>query len=74
MYVLTLHLIETPFNAFGNRADPDQAAPVSIQIANSAELAQTPCSTVSGLVLHSLPMSHKKDTRLKWVNLSQYFI
>ena len=23
---LTLYLIETPFNAFANRADPDQAA------------------------------------------------
>ena len=23
---LTLYLIETPFNLFGNRADPDQAA------------------------------------------------
>ena len=25
-YNLTLYLIETPFNAFANRADPDQAA------------------------------------------------
>ena len=25
---LTLNLIETPFNIFANRADPDQAAPV----------------------------------------------
>ena len=24
--VLTLYLIEAPFNAFANRADPDQAA------------------------------------------------
>ena len=25
-------------------------------------------SAASGLVLHCLPMSHKKDARLKWVN------
>ena len=25
-YVLTLNLIETPFNTFANRADPDQTA------------------------------------------------
>ena len=24
--ILTLYLVETPFNAFANRADPDQAA------------------------------------------------
>ena len=24
--LLTLYIIETPFNAFANRADPDQAA------------------------------------------------
>ena len=24
--------------------------------------------TTSDLVLHCLPMSHKKDTRLKWIN------
>ena len=26
LYVLTLYLIEMPFKAFANRADPDQAA------------------------------------------------
>ena len=25
-YILTLYLIEMPFNTFANRADPDQAA------------------------------------------------
>ena len=27
-----------------------------------------PCSAASDLGLHSLPMSHKKDARLIWVN------
>ena len=30
---------------------------------------QTPHSAASGLGLHCLPMSHKKDATLKWVNL-----
>ena len=29
---------------------------------------QTPRSAASGLGLHCLPMSHKKDARLIWVN------
>ena len=36
--------------------------------ANSEETDQTPRSAASGLVLHCLPMSHKKDARLKWAN------
>ena len=36
--------------------------------ANSEETNQTPRSAASGLVLHCLPMSHKKDARHKWVN------
>ena len=27
------------------------------------------CSAVSNLVMHCLPMSHKKDAKPKWVNL-----
>ena len=29
---------------------------------------QMPCFAASDLVLHCLPMSHKKDTRFIWVN------
>ena len=39
--------------------------------ANSGEPDQRPRSAASDLVLHWLPMSHKKDARLKWVNKSQ---
>ena len=35
---------------------------------------QTPHSAVSGLGLHFLPMSHKKDTRLKWVNIQSQIL
>ena len=37
--------------------------------ANSALSDQIPHSAASDLVLHCLSMSHKIDTRLKWVNL-----
>ena len=30
------------------------------------------CCAASGLCLHYLPMSHKKDARLKWVNVYIY--
>ena len=36
---------------------------------NSEYLDQTPHYAVSDLVLHCLPMSIKKDTRLIWVNV-----
>ena len=36
-------------------------------LANSGEPEQTPQSAASGLVLHCLPMTHKKDTRQIWV-------
>ena len=36
-------------------------------VANSGDPDQTLRSAVSGLGLHCLPMSHKKDARLKWV-------
>ena len=36
--------------------------------ANSREPDQTPRFAASDLVLHCLPMSHKKDTGLIWVN------
>ena len=35
--------------------------------ANSGEPDQTPRFAASDLVLHCLPLSHKKDARLKWV-------
>ena len=35
--------------------------------ANSGEPGQTPISVASGLGLHYLPTSHKKDARLIWV-------
>ena len=35
--------------------------------ANSGEPDQMPCFAASDLVLNYLRMSHKKDTRLKWV-------
>ena len=35
---------------------------------NSGNLDQTPQSAASDLGLHCLPMSHKKDARLIWVN------
>ena len=37
---LTLYLIETPFNAFANRADPDQAASVRAALSGSTLLVQ----------------------------------
>ena len=36
--------------------------------ANSGEPDQTPRFAVSTLILHCLPMSHKKNARLIWVN------
>ena len=33
---------------------------------------RTPHSVASDLVMHCLPMSHKKDARLKWVKFSVY--
>ena len=38
-----------------------------ILFANSGETDQTPRYAASDLVLHCLPMSHKKDARLIWV-------
>ena len=37
--------------------------------ADSVNPDQMPHSVASDLGLHSLPMSHLSDTRLKWVNL-----
>ena len=36
--------------------------------ANSGDPDQTPHSALSDLGMHLLPMSHKKDARLIWVN------
>ena len=36
--------------------------------ANGGESEQTPHFAASDLVLHCLPMSHKKDAMLIWVN------
>ena len=38
-------------------------------VSNIGEPNQTPHSAASELGLHCLPMSHKKDARLIWVNL-----
>ena len=38
--------------------------------ANSGEPDQTPHFAVFDLVLHCLPMSHKRDARLKWVRVA----
>ena len=40
----------------------------TIMLANSGDPDQTPSSAPSDLGLHCLPMSHKKDARLIWVN------
>ena len=37
-------------------------------LANSGDPDQTPRSAASDLGLHCLPMSHKKDPMLIWVN------
>ena len=37
-------------------------------LANSGDPDQMPRSAASDLGLHCLPMSHKKDARLIWVN------
>ena len=37
--------------------------------ANSGEPDQTPHFVASDLVLHLLPMSHKKDARLIWIKI-----
>ena len=39
-------------------------------LANSGEPDQTPRFAASDLVLHCLPMSHKKDTRPLWVKIT----
>ena len=39
-------------------------------MSNSGDPNQTPRSAASDLDLCSLPMSHKKDARLIWVNLN----
>ena len=39
-------------------------------VANSGDPNQTPHPAASGLGFHWLPMSYKKDIRLKWVNIS----
>ena len=36
--------------------------------ANNGDPDQTPRSTASDLGLYCLPMSHKRDTKLIWVN------
>ena len=41
--------------------------------ANSGEPDQTPRFAASDLVLHCLPMSHKENARLKWVNVACTF-
>ena len=41
--------------------------------ANSVEPDQTPCFAASDLVLHCLPLSHKKDARLIWVNATSLY-
>ena len=41
--------------------------------ANSEEPDQTPLSVASYLDLHCLPVSHKKDARLIWVNIGLLF-
>ena len=38
-------------------------------VANSGDPDQTLHSAASGLGLHCLPMSYRKDARLKWVNI-----
>ena len=40
---------------------------INILQANSGDPDQTLCPAASDLVLHCLPMSHKKDARLIWV-------
>ena len=40
--------------------------------ANIRESDQTPRFVASDLVRYYLPMSHKKDARLKWVNKVAY--
>ena len=42
--------------------------------ANSEDPDQTPHYGVSDLDLHCLPMSHKKDARLKWVRGTTLFL
>ena len=42
---------------------------MKLLFANSGELDQTPRFAASDLVLHGLPMPHKKDAMLMWVNL-----
>ena len=44
-----------------------------ILYANSGYPVQTPRSEASDLGLHCLPMSHKKDSRLIWVNISSCY-
>ena len=39
----------------------------SVSNSESTVSDQTPRSVASGMVLHSLPMSQKKDARLKWI-------
>ena len=36
-------------------------------VSNSGEPDQAPCFAASYLILHCLPMSHKKDARRIWV-------
>ena len=40
---------------------------IEYSVKKSGDPDQTPRSAASGLVLHCLPMSHKKDARLIWV-------
>ena len=42
--------------------------------ANSGEPDQMPRFAVPDLVLHYLPMSHKKDARLIWVKKQDNFV
>ena len=49
LYILILYLIEMPFNAFANRADPDQAALVRAASSGSALFAY---GNMISLILH----------------------
>ena len=43
---------------------------ILIEHSASGDNDQKPWSAASDLDLHCSPMSHKKDTRLTWVNMS----
>ena len=47
---------------------------LNILLANSGDPHQMPHSVPSDLGLHCLPMSHKKEARLLWVNMKHNYI